>query len=231
MQITNLTYSGDTVTVTAIDHNLRSGDYVLFQNIVDNGNIGTLLNNTIYYVNADVANSTTFTITLRGTVALTGTYQGGGTLARVSQIDILTKEYNFYEKQGRNSYISKVDFMVDKTDVGQIQVDYYVSTSIDPLTEDSLPNPIGTGAILGTGILETFPYPTVPFEANTTRVIHPVYFQADGEFIQFQLILSDPIMTSTTYDPVAMSLTGPALEDFQMHFMVIYAQPASSRFQ
>ena len=121
--------------------------------------------------------------------------------------------------------------MVDTTNTGQIQVYYYVSTSVVPLTQDSLPTDTGTGSIMGTGILETFPYPTVPFEANATRVIHPVYFQADGEWIQFQFILSDALMTAVTYNPTTQALTGPPLEDFQMHFMVIYAQPTSSRFQ
>jgi hypothetical protein len=230
LQITNITYSGLTVTFNVIDHNLRDGYYVLIQNIIDNGNIGTILNNTIYY--AEVIDANNFSITVPQNpitpIVFTGTYQGGGTLALVSKIDAYTKEFNFYEKEGRNVYVSKVDFMVDSEALGQIQVNYYVSTATDPLTQDSLPS--GSNAIMGTGILELFPYPSLPLEANASRLIHPVYFQADGEFVQLQLIYNADQMTTVVYNPDG-SFSGPALEDFQLHFMVIQAQKSSNRFQ
>lgn len=232
LQISNITYLGLTVTFTVINHNLRDGDYVLIQNLTSSGNLATTLNNTIYYVNGDLTLPNTFTIDVRdpsGTLVLTGTYTGGGTLARVSQINIKTKEYNFYEKEGRNCYVSRVDFMVDKTALGEIQVDYFVSTAVDPLLQDS--GPTGTNALVGNGNLETSAYATVPFEQNATRVIHPIYLQADGEFIQLQLILSDEQMTRVVVSGDNVSISGPALEDFQLHFMVIHAQKTAYRFQ
>ena len=114
--------------------------------------------------------------------------------------------------------------MVDATPAGQIQVNFFVSTSLAPLLQDSMDN----GSIIGTGILETFAYTEangvpspVQFEEFATRLWHPVYFQADGEVVQFQLILNDTQMM----DVDVMN------SDFQMHAMCIYAEPTSSRFQ
>ena len=225
LQITNITYSGFTVTITAINHNLRSGDYVLIQNVVSTGNLATTLNNNIYYASVTLTMPNTFVISVPE-ITLTGTYAGGGTLARVSKIDILTKEYNFYLKQGSDLYVSKVDFSVDSTATGQIQVDYFVSTSVEPLLQDS----VDSGSLLGTNNLDLFPYPNIPFEKNATRLIHPVYFQADGEFIQLELTYNPTQMTTVITNSDG-SITGPALEDFQLHFMVIYAQKTAFRFR
>ena len=213
LQITNVTLTGTITTLTVIQHNLRNEDYVYIQGAVwsdaSNG-----LNNQIFQV-INVIDANTFQI---GPVApFTGTYDGGGLIARVSQISISTKEYNFYAKQGRNTYVSKVDFMVDNTPAGQIQVDFYVSTSIAPLLQDSA----GNGVLLGTGTLDTFAYPNIPFESDAVRLWHPVYFQADGEVVQLQLIMNDAQMRN-----VDIRESG-----FALHAMCIYAQPTSYRFQ
>ena len=135
----------------------------------------------------------------------------------LSNISISTKEYNFYAKDGRDASINKVDFMVDATSAGQIQVEFYASTADVSLLKDSAVN----GTLLGTGTLDTYPYPDITFEATQNRLWHPVYFQANGEVIQFQLTFNDAQMRSV---PIMQS-------QFQLHAMVINAQPTSSRFQ
>jgi hypothetical protein len=213
IQITNVTLVSGITTLTVIQHNFRVEDYIFIQDATwsDSSNG---LNNTIFQV-INVIDANTFQI---GPVApFTGTYSGGGLISRVSQISITTKEYNFYAEQGRNAAISKVDFMVDNTAAGQIQVDFYVSTSQTPLLEDSQVS----GVLLGTGTLDTFAYPDIAFESDATRLWHPVYFQANGEVIQFQLILNDAQMKSV---PIMQS-------GFALHAMCIYATPTSYRFQ
>lgn len=222
LQITNITNTPPSTvcTFTVIQHNLRVEDYIYITGAVYSDS-STLLNGQIFQV-ITVIDANTFTI---NAVPLTGTYMGGGLISRVSQISITTKQYNFYAKQGRNAYISKLDFQVDSTDSGQIQVDFYVSTSEASLLQDSALQ----GSLLGTGNLDTFPYiasnplvkAPVPFEQDASRLWHPVYFQADGEFVQFQLILNDTQMTDVNIRSA----------DFQLHSIVIYAQPTSYRFQ
>lgn len=225
LQITNLLIlvaGSNIVTIDCINHNLHDGDYVYFQDIAASGNL-TLLNGKIFpVIVSSPENPHTFSIDFgEPPPILAGTYRGGGVMARVSQIQVLTKQYNFYMDQGRNAYVSKVDFLVDRTQDGEIQVDYYVSTSDLSMLADSAPEPKGTGALLGTGVLETFPYPTVPFEASSSQLWHPYYLQADGEFIQLNIQLNDTQMR----DPLVR------LSPFQLHKLLFYATQSSSRLQ
>jgi hypothetical protein len=212
IQITNIVTGTGVTTLTAIQHNFRVEDYIYIQNATwsdaSNG-----LNDTIFQV-INVIDANTFQV---DNAPFTGTYSGGGLISRVSKISISTKEYNFYVKDGRNASVNKVDFMIDATSAGQIQVEFYASTSDVSLLKDSQ----GNGVLLGTGTLDTFPYPDITFEDTANRLWHPVYFQANGEVIQFQLVLDDSQMKS-----VAVMQSG-----FALHAMCINAQPTSYRFQ
>lgn len=229
LQITDLTIGANNViTITTIDHNLRNGDFVFLQDITGTGNL-TTLNNRIYKViDSPITNNTPNTFQIQfdddaGTV-IAGTYNGAGVIARVSKISIRTKEYNFYANQGKNAYVGKVDFLVDKTSVGEIEIDYTTSSAVGTSMIDES-NTNGTNALLGSGNLETSPYATVPFESRQDRLWHPVYLQAEGEYVQLHLFLNDTQMTTRIGDNAPFSY--PALEDFQMHSMIIYAEPIS----
>ena len=204
LQITNFSVSGNTATFTVIDHNLSIGDFVKIYKL--NGITG--LNGLIFKIFQVSGNNISVIIT-----AAPGTYTGGGTLARVSKIDILTKQYNFYADKGRNAYVSKVDFLVDRTPNGEITVETYTSTSTDPLGLEA----VITGSQVGTSILETTPYALVPYEASQEQLWHPVYFQADGEYVQLQFTMSDVQMTNIDI----------AESDFQLHAFTITAEPTS----
>ena len=216
LQITNIVSAANFVTVTSINHNLSLGDYFYLQDLVTTGNFN-LLDRTIQKVQFinDINN---FSFVYEGD-PLAGTYLGNGTMSRVSNILIRTKEYNFYVQQGYNTYVSKVDFYVDRTVGGQIQVEYFVSSSLDQMTQES--NALGTASILGTNTLDTFPYPLVPLESTSLRLWHPVFFQADGEFIQLELSMNDAQMRDTLARE----------SNFVLHAMVINAKPSASRLQ
>ena len=208
LQITNLTQSGSKILVVSVDHNMKPGEFIK----IDSCSGATNLNGKIYEIQDFIDNSA-FTIS----DTLVGTYSGGGTLERVTPPDILTKEYNFYVDKGRNAYIARVDFHVDKTAHGQVTVDFYTSTSSINIVRDGS----ATGALLGTSVLETSPYALVPLEATQDRLWHPIYLQAEGEFIQLNIRLTKEQAT----DPDI------ALDDFQMHAMTFYATPTASRLQ
>lgn len=231
LQITDITSGANNIiTVDCINHNLRDGDFVYLIDIIGSGNL-ELLNNNIFkvVVNAELDTPNQFQFTYDKTEdIIAGDYLGGGLIARISRIDILSKQYNFYQKQGRNAYVSKIDFNVDATAslaLNKFDINYYVSTAISPLLEDSA----ATGTLLGTGQLETFPYATVPFEATASRVTHPVYLQADGEYVQFQIVMNDDDMQLVI--PENDTFTGPTFVDFQLNFTILYAQPTSYRLQ
>ena len=197
------------VTVTAINHTLRVGEY--FQ-IRDNDNF-TGLDTKIFTVK-QVLNANQFVF---NAPSYAGTYKGNGYISRVSRIFAQSKQWNPYQKSGRNFSLNKIDFAVKATDGGQITVDYSPSsTSLSMIQEAQV-----TNSILGSGILETSPYPLYPLESEQITLWHPIYFNSDGEFIQITLTLSDSQMKT------------PAIvyEDFWLEGMILNTQPTSSRMQ
>jgi hypothetical protein len=229
IQITNISNiisnaDGSTFTIAAIDYNMNQGDYIYLNGITGTGNL-PLLNGTIVKITSiSLSDPNNFIVNSPIQIPpliITGVYSGGGTIARVSRIDLLTKQYNFYLQRGRNFYVSRVDFLVDRTSGGQIEVDYFVSTSDLSLVSDSKPSPLGTGSLLGTSILETTPYTLVPFEQSSSQLWHPLYFQADGEFVQLSVRLNDSQMRSV----LVME------SDFQLHAMLFWCQQTSQWFR
>jgi hypothetical protein len=219
IQITNIAVAADLVTITSINHNFRVGDYIYFTGIVGSGNLN-LINDKIFQITTPpITNTFQFTYFDGLGTILAGVYAGAGVMARVSNISIKTKEFNFYAKQLKNAYISKVDFYVEKTSVGAIQVNFYDSSSLQDMTEDSIANNV----ILGTATLDTFGYNTaispIPLEQLAERVWHPVYFQAEGNVVQFHLVMNDTQMRNT-----AIRKCG-----FQLYAMAISAQSTTQR--
>lgn len=217
MQITNMAYnaSRDTVTLTIINHTLNVTPYGDYVNIRDTSGV-TLSGFGIYKVvtfvdinNVEVGPVTSFS----------GTYLGGGTAARVSNIQILSKQWNPYVDKSRNVYLAKIDFGVQKTDSGQVTVDYYPSaTELSMLYEGSQ-----TGALQGTGQLETSPYNPLyyPLEQVQQRLWHPIYFQTDGECIQLFIYMTQDQMV----------VPDIAFSDFELEGMVLHTQPTTSRLE
>ncbi len=212
LQLTDITFSGDVVTLAIADHNLIPGDFI----IIENAQGITALNDLVFRVQTITTTTVTLSVTLTS-----GTYTGAGTAARISRIDIRTKQYNFYADKGRNVSIEKVAFMVDRTVNGEVTVDYAVSSSNIFLLEPSQ-EVTGTGAILGNNILETSPFGDInQEESDQARLWHPVYFQSNGECVQLRIFLSDAQMVDTNI----------AWSDFELHAMLFYANPTASRLQ
>lgn len=224
LQITNITNivtnaDGSTFNINAIDYNMNEGDYILLNGISGTGNLSSLNGVIVQITSISLSDANNFTVTT--SLILNGVYSGGGTIARVSNINFLTKQYNFYLEKGRNFYVHRVDFLVDKTAGGQTQVDYYVSTSDVSMVGASSPQPLGSGSIVGTSILETTPYASVALEQTSSQLWHPLYFQGDGQFIQLSFYFNDAQMRSTA---VMQS-------DFQLHAMLFWAQKTSQWFR
>lgn len=218
LQITNLTLVNGAVTLSIIDHNLEVEEWIFLTNL--NGLTGPFIG--LYQIYSVIdANTIVIIAPDINAVLKTGqVYTGGGTVARVSRLSLKTKQFNFYVKDGYNTAINKVDFLVDRTANGEFTVDYYASTGFIPLAIAGN-DATGTGALLGTAIVETSPYELYPFEQQQDRLWHPSYLQAEGEAIQMHIYLTD--MQMAQYEIA----TAP----FQLHAITIYAQRTSSRLQ
>jgi hypothetical protein len=224
LQITDMTLSAGIITLTVISHNLAANgdefssgqDYILIENVIADMTTMTALNGMIFpvYSVVDVNTITIVQLTLPSI-----TYYGGGTIARVSNIRIYTKQFNPYDKTDTNVYIHKVDFGIKRTANGQITVDYYPSATEVSMIEGGT----ATGAIMGNNILETSAYDPIyyPLEQYQERLWHPVYFQSDGECIQLILYMSQAQLTNPSI----------ALSDFELEGMILYTCKTSSRMQ
>lgn len=200
-----------TGVITIIDHNLVDDSYIL----IENSQGTTSINDTIFNVKIiDEDNIEIYDVN-EAQVIPVDVYTGGATVALVSEINILTKQYNFYDKTGQTAQINKINFMVDRTESGEIIVDTLVSASNISLVEKG----VATGAIMGNGTLETYAYPTIPFESTQARLWHTQYVQAEGQVVQLNLYFS----------PEQVSDPNIATSDFQLHAMIFYARPGSSR--
>lgn len=215
LQITDITkdVNNQFILLTVVNHNLPDGSFVYINNIVsDTGDYETLLDDEIWQVSFVDVN----TIKIIVPVPFVDTYFGDGTIERVSDIEILTKQYNFFPQEGRYTFISYGDFYVDRTDTGQITVDYYASTGDQSMIADGT----ATGALIGTSILETSPYALSTFEQTQTQFWHRIYFQTLGETIQLQLYFTDAQIAQKEIMFVPFTLNG----------MLFYAKPETSYF-
>lgn len=208
MQLTNVSYNAPSqeAELVIMAHTLSVGEFI---KLSDTNGV-TLSGGGIYKVtqriNAD-------TIRIGPITSFVGIYTGGGTVARVSNIDILSKQWNFYQDAGKNVYIQKIDFNVTKTSSGQITVDYYPSSTELSMTTEAQ----ATGAAMGNSVLNTAPYELMPLEFQQEQFWHPVFFQTDGETVQLRLYMNDDQMTT----PVV------AESNFEMNALVLYAQQIS----
>jgi len=206
LQITDMTTAG---VITCNNHNLASGDYVKIEGAQGN----TTYNDTIFIVSS-TSSANSFSI---GT-ASTGTYSGGGVITRVSQIDIYTKQYNFYLEKGYNTALNKVDFLFDTTANGQIAIDYFASTSNDSWIADGQL----TGALIGNGLLDTSPYSTYNAqEINQSQLWHSFYPIVNGEYVQMRFYLNGDQMLDVNI----------AESGFVLHALMMYTTATGSRLQ
>ena len=158
-------------------------------------------------------------------IILNGTYKGKGQITRISLIQIDSKDFNLYLGKDYNAYVSSINFMVDRTINGYIKVNYNLNTA------SSVPLPQDTSALLGNSQLTTFPYALALFEQKQAQLWHNIYLSADGQFIQIQLVNDTQQPFVFDIDPVSSVTNYSVEQDFQLHSMIIYAQPTSSGLQ
>jgi hypothetical protein len=207
--VTNITTVGSDTYLTIIDHNLENDDWIKTENCVWDLGPEINIDNKIFQV--FVIDKDTISI---GTAPFTGVYLGAGTAALVSQMQVLSKQWNPYIDKGRGVAISKIMFCVDKTVYGEVLVDYSPSSSLTSLLYSGL----FSGCLQGTGVLETRPYPSIPLEDDQQRLWHPVYLNAEGQNIQIFITLSD----------AQMSTPEIVESGFELEGLVVYATPTSS---
>lgn len=206
------------VTVTCLNHNLRAGDWIQFSNIEAFATMNDL-NGLIFQVDS-VTDKDTFVVIGDPLEYFAGIYYGAGTISRVTPIDILTKQYNFFNKEGKNAFIPKIDFLVDKTTAGKVLVDTNVSST--PLS--TYGGALASGSLIGKDELLTYAYPEVNIEQYQTRLWHSIFPQAEGDCVRLEITLVDVGLRA------ASMLRNPDIANapFVMHAILFYAMPTAN---
>lgn len=195
------------ITCTIPDHNLQPGDFIKINFVVStSGTLATAVNEKNFEIESLGATNDEIVIAVAPESVDANDYIGGGVVARVSRVKLLTKQYNFYLSEARNFSVNKIDFLLDKTGTGEISVDVFPSSS---------------NFTMQTKIVPTAPYSTMPFEQQQDMLWHVAYFNVFGNFLQFQLRWDDEQMLDPNITDVNVTLNA----------MVIYATPTSFRLQ
>jgi hypothetical protein len=223
MSVTNMAQVGHTIQLTIIAHTLTNEDYISIQNLAGVTITDSAGNHPSIFLVTVIDANTIAIGSIDDPLTLTGTYAGGAVVARVSNIQILSKQWNPYIGQGRNFYLARIDFCVDRTSDGEITVDYFPSGSQLSMLQEGNGGTVGTEANMGNGVLETRPYDPLiyPFESQQERLWHPIYFQTDGQTIQIFIHFTDA------------QITNPAIvsSDFVLEGLVLHTQRTSERLQ
>ena len=217
LSITKASYALGTLVLTIIDHTMTIDDYIYIPTL----NGMTLTGNGIYKITA-VTSKDVVVIDVTDLV-VAGTYIGNSYAARISRLDVLSKQWNPYINQAANFIIYKIDFCVQSTVSGRLTVDYSPNSGLlaDGNPISMIDAGVATNSALGSNILETSPYALVNLESLQERLWHPVYFQTQGNCIQIRMYYSDVEME----DPNIWN------QPFTLEGLVLYTKLASGRLE
>lgn len=114
-------------------------------------------------------------------VNTTGAYGGGGEIIKISDYDVQTKFFNFF-KDDQRARLSRIDFYVNATDVGQFTCNVFADSS---------------NTIINTPLSDNFQSNVVKTSVNQYQIgfgdqtIYRLYADCLAQTIQLQFTLSD----------------------------------------
>lgn len=196
MSIANMAIAAGQATLTIPKHNLADGEFI---NVVG-GTAGCGCNG-IFKVTLVTEDS----IKISG--GITGTYAGGGSVARVSKILMQSNDWNPYVKTGERFALDKMEFYVRNTQDGKLTVDY----DVDSLGWSFVDAGTASGTAMGTNVLEMHAYDGITIETFKEFLWRTVYFQASGSFVNITLSLSDTQMLDRDISMSPFELQGMVL--------------------
>lgn len=201
------------ITITSMNHALDTSALGFIQiNNCTGTNMGNL-NGFIFEVSAiiDVNRFLIYVTHDPGT-----TYTGLGTIKHCSILQITTKEFNLYQKEGYKCVIRKIDFNLDQQTAPGARVSVQYATDTNGVGLQNWPVVFGTNTSISLNA-----YLLKPNEVGAVQIWRSFFPVANGYYIQFSIGYSYDDMFSPNI----------VFSDFQMHAIMIYANPASSRLQ
>jgi hypothetical protein len=198
-------------TVRSPDHGLTNGDYIIISAAL--GTIGSQVNNKIFSVTSATQN----TFVLNPPIG-SGTYLGGGLITRLYVPIIKSKQFPQAWGMGRKTRIGVQQYLLSKTDVGQVQLLIFLSQDNDtPFNDNQV---IQEDETIYSTVLYTCPESTnlgltpananlqMPFASRQSQIWHRVNTSLIGDTIQFAITLSDAQMRQFISSPMTFIITG-----------------------
>lgn len=192
-----------TSELTIINHNLKENEYVS----VEDAEGITSLNGIVFQVQRVVDADTIILDT-----TFSGTYTGAGYIKRISNYNIQSKQWNPGTPVGQQFRFPYMDFLLDRTENGEVSVDYF----IDSTSGTSIQTQTPAGILLGSSVLYTKPEDNRPYQPNQVRIWHRYFFESNQAFIQIKIYMSDEQMRDLSISE----------SDFVLEGMLIYAEPS-----
>lgn len=198
-------------TIRSTDHGLTNGDYIIITGAL--GSIGAQVNNKIFSVAS--ANRNTFVLS---PAIGAGTYLGGGLITRLYVPMIKSKQFPQAWGIGRKTRIGVQQYLLSKTDIGQVQLLIFLSQDNDtPFNDNSF---IPEDETIYSTVLYTCPESTnlgltpananlqMPFASRQSQIWHRVNTSLIGDTIQFAITLSDTQMRQFSASIQTFTITG-----------------------
>jgi len=164
-------FDAQNIDLTMYNHQLVAGSYIRIENSILAGFNGS------YKIEATPDANT---VRVLNDTVVVANYLGDGTVSRIDIVQIVTKQFNPYMKQGFGTSINKLAFNVSRTSTnGRLNV---IGLPNNSPVEVTLPD-----FYLGSRKLETGAYALVPEEAVQPRLWHHVYLQTEAESVALLL--------------------------------------------
>lgn len=189
--------------LVVVDHNLMAGYYVR----VEDAEGITALNDQIFRINTVVDADT-----IELDTVFTGTYTGNGKLRLISGLDVRSKQWNPGTPVGQQFRIPYMDFLLDRTDLGEISIQYYADFD----DSDSIQSVAAAGVLLGSDVVATYPEDGLGEAGSGERLWHRYFLSSQGQTLQIQIFLSDAQLRDFDI----------ATSKFQLNATLLYAEPS-----
>jgi hypothetical protein len=204
--VTQISISGEVVTITSPNHCLEQGDYIYFNNCLGITNINSTNTNSIVFrvslINpGGVSDTDRFTILAKPNLPISGSYLGLGVYTVLPVPNLLTKQFNLYWEQGRQVRLGKQMYLFGSTDAGKCTINLYInqnsSEAANQLTSDS-------GSIYSQTLLT---YKESDLNINSERIWHRISQSVLGDTVQIGVTLNEEQMLDPTLAAQTSSLT------------------------
>lgn len=144
LTITGIDLTVQPIVLTVPDHNLYSEEIIYitdmkFLNSTQTATLGTTLNDNFYqvtWVDSDhvslskwIPDIKEYVIDFNFTPVTSAVYTGGGNIALIPRMFGLTKDFNPFQAQGKQIFLSYIDFLTDASPNAKVSIELYVNTS------------------------------------------------------------------------------------------------------